>query len=77
MSYNIGQNIQYEHKLKDEIYKRGYTIQSFAEFIGIERHALINIFKNSGKSTRGDTINLISKGLDMPYEEVKELCKRI
>lgn len=58
--------------LKDEIYSRGYTIQSFAEECGISRFTLNNILNRSNK-VRGTTIYLIASTLDMSYEEVKAL----
>lgn len=66
--------IIYEHPLKNEIYKKGYTLYSFADEVGINRSTLNSIFKHENK-TRGDTIYLIAKGLNISYEKVSELCK--
>ena len=74
MSYNVGQYIKHEHPLKTEIYKKGFTISSFASRVGVDRWTLGNIFKNKSMP-RGDTINLIANGLEMPYEKVSRLCK--
>ena len=73
--YPIGHNIQYPHTLKDEIYKRGYTINSFAERVGISRYTLNNIFTGRHKP-RGDTMSWIAQALDLPYERVVEICSR-
>ena len=73
MSYKVGENIRIEHPLKTEIYKKGYTIKQFADLVGISRFTLNAYFTNR-HIARGDTINLISKGLDIPYEKVSELC---
>ena len=72
MSYSLGHNVRVEHKLKTEIYKRGYTIGEFANEIGINRWTLNHIFK--GSVPRGDTVYHISQGLKITYEEAKELC---
>lgn len=64
-----------EHPLKTEIYKKGYTIKSFADVIGINRLTLNCIFKHRNKSVRGDTIYRISEGLNIPYESVERLCQ--
>lgn len=73
MSYGIGKNIRITHPLKTEIYKRGYNIKQFAEKADITRWTLNHIF--NGNNPRGDTIYQISKGLDVSYEKVSELCK--
>lgn len=73
MSYKVGENIRVEHPLKTEIYKKGYTIKQFADLVGISRFTLNAYFTNR-HIARGDTINLISKGLDIPYEKASELC---
>ena len=73
MSYQLGRNIRYEHPLKTEIYKKGYTICSFADEIGINRATLNNIFTNQNR-VRGDTINLIAQGLNTSYERIQKLC---
>lgn len=73
MSYKIGDNVRFEHPLKREIYKQGYTIGSFADKADINRWTLNSIFK--GAKPRGDTIYNIAKGLNRSYEEVEELCK--
>ena len=74
MSYQLGHNVRYEHNLKTEIYKRGYTLSSFADMVGINRITLNRLFKAEHK-VRGDTIYLISKGLEMTYEKVEKLCQ--
>lgn len=74
MSYKLGNKIIYNHPLKTEIYKQGKTLCSFADEIGINRATLNAIFKQENK-TRGDTIYLIAKGLEMPYERVELLCQ--
>lgn len=72
MSYRIGKNVRITHPLKTEIYKRGINVSQFADMCDITRWTLNRIFK--GAAPRGDTIYLISKGLEMPYEEVEKLC---
>ena len=63
-------------KIKDEVYKRGYTIDSFCEKAGISRYTFMDI--NNGKhKPRGETIYLIAKALDIPYEDVKEYYEAI
>lgn len=58
--------------IKDEIYKRGWTIEKFCNHIGISRWTLMDI--NNGKhKPSGNTIYLIAKGLNLPYEQVKEM----
>lgn len=73
MSYRIGENVKINHPLKTEIYKKGLTVSQFADINGFNRITLNRIFK--GAVPRGDTIYLISKGLEMPYEEVERLCQ--
>lgn len=58
--------------VKDEIYKRGYTILEFCEKIGISRWTLMDICNGKHKA-RGTTIYLIAKGLEMSYEDVKQM----
>ena len=74
MSYSIGKNIRNAHPLKTEIYKRGYTIQDFANECGISRFTLNRIFKDL--KPRGDTINLISKELGISYERIEKICSK-
>ena len=64
----------YDHPLKREIYKKGFTIESFADYIGINRATIFNMCKKICR-TRGETIYLISEGLGMPYERVEQLCR--
>ena len=52
-----------EHQLKREIYKKGFTLEEFANVCGIRRETLCNIFKHKYKSTNGYTINVIAKNL--------------
>lgn len=73
MSYRIGANNRVNHPLKTEIYKKGLTVSQFADLNDLNRWTLNRIFK--GAVPRGDTIYLISKGLEMPYEKVEELCQ--
>lgn len=75
MSYKLGKNIRIEHPLKTEIYKHGYNITEFADIIGIDRWTLWHVFKNKSMP-RGDTVYMIAKGLEIPYEKVIELCQR-
>jgi transcriptional regulator with XRE-family HTH domain len=74
MSYQLGKNIIYDHPLKREIYKQGYTVEAFADKCGLHRKTIIDICKKQTR-TRGDTIFLLSKGLNMPYEKVEKLCR--
>ena len=62
------------HPLKTEIYKNGYTIESFALESGVSRFALNDIFNKKHKKVRGSTIYLISNTLQKPYEVIEELC---
>lgn len=61
-------------KLKDEIYKRGYTLIEFCNKAKISRFTLMSFFKGRNKKLRGDTIYLISVALDVPYETVVDWC---
>lgn len=74
MSYALGHNVRYEHPLKTEIYKRGYTITSFADKVGISRFTLTDAFTGRHK-LRGDTMSWIAEALNEPYEEVERLCQ--
>lgn len=61
------------NKLRKEIYKRGYTIESFADVSGVSSVGLHIILRGKYKTVKGYTIYNIAKGLDMTYEEVEEL----
>ena len=61
--------------IKDEIYKRGFTIEKFCDHIGISRWTLMRIYNGENKP-RGTTIYLIADGLKLPYEQVKEMLMR-
>ena len=61
--------------LKDEIYKTGNTVESFANLTGISRWGLMEIYQNKHKAVRGDSIKRIADGLGKPYEYVKELLE--
>ena len=74
MSYATGKNIRYEHPLKTEIYRKGYTIKSFADRVGISRFTLNDVFTGRHKP-RGDTISWIAEALNEPYEKVVEICQ--
>ena len=75
MSYQLGKNVRYQHPLKDEIYKKGYTIEAFANECEISKDTLYNIFKGSTRNISWFVLNAISDKLGMPYDETKELCK--
>ena len=60
--------------LLDEIYKRGYNINTFSDKIGICRQTIWACCKGINK-TRGDTIYLIANELQLPYETVKQMIE--
>lgn len=57
--------------LKKEIYKLGYTIESFANLTGVSRWTLMDIYLDKHKKIRGDSIKRIADGLEKTYEEVE------
>ena len=67
-----GRNM-YTHPLKDEIYRQGYTVTSFANKIYISRWTLNNIFKHAYRSNHKAIIELIAKGLDLPIKKVERM----
>lgn len=75
MSYSLGQNIRYHHPLKDEIYKKGYSLFQFSLECDIATKTLYNIFNGKTKKVRKATIELMSSVLGIPQSEVRELCQ--
>ena len=65
----------HKHPLKDEIYKRGFTIERFCLESDITKDTMYNIFKGKTKKVRGSTIYLMAQTLGLPYERVEELCQ--
>lgn len=74
MSYSLGQNIRYHHPLKDEIYKKGYSLFQFSLECDIATKTLYNIFNLKTKRVRKSTIELMSEVLGMSTREVRLLC---
>lgn len=62
------------HKLKSEIYKKGYNIAQFARVAQIDRKTLYALFEGKTHKLRGDVITLISGALKVDYEKAEELC---
>lgn len=60
--------------LRDEIYKRGHTIESFSSITGLSRWTIMMVCNKKTKP-RGDTIYLIAEGLNMPYDKVKRMIE--
>lgn len=75
MSYQLGKNVRYQHPLKDEIYKKGYTIEAFANECEISKDTLYNIFKGSTRNISWFVLNVISENLEISLDKTKELCK--
>lgn len=73
MSYQIGKNIRLQNKLKDEIYKRGYTIKEFADRVQINRLTMNYWFRGQQKPSRY-CIQVMADELNMPYKKVERLC---
>jgi len=67
--------IIYQHPLKDEIYRQGYSLTSFADVIGISRWTLNNIFKQRFKKNHTEIVRLIAKGLGLSVEETTKLIR--
>lgn len=63
-----------EHQLLDEIYKRGFTITGFCKQCGIDPSTIYDYIKGKKKGFKGGTIYTIATNLDMPYEEIKNIC---
>lgn len=63
-----------EHRLLDEIAKRGYTIKGFCNQTGIDSSTIYSYIKGRKKSMRRCTLAIIAKNLDMSYEEIKTIC---
>lgn len=76
MPYKLGKYVKLEHPLKTEIYKRGFTLSQFSKVSGVSLKCLNSIFTREFKTTRGDTIYCLAKGLGMEYDEVQKLCAR-
>lgn len=67
-----------DHPLKREIYKKGFTLEEFANVCEISRWTLNNIFvRKKVNKTRGSTIYIISKALELPYEKVEVMCNGV
>lgn len=66
--------MRYNSLIKQEIYKKGYTIESFCESVGINRHTIFNIEKKKHK-TRDVVKHIIADGLNISYERVCEICQ--
>lgn len=67
-----------EHRLLDEIAKRGYTIKEFCSKCGIDSSVIYTYIKGKKKkSMRRCTLAIIAKNLDISYEEIKEICPPI
>lgn len=67
--------IIYQHPLKDEIYRQGYTLTSFAEKIYISRWTLNNIFKQRFKKNHKEIVRLIAEGLNLSIEQTEKLIR--
>jgi len=67
--------IIYQHPLKDEIYRQGYTLTSFAEKICISRWTLNNILKYRYNTNQKETIRLIANGLGLSIEEAAKMIR--
>ncbi len=66
--------MRYDSQLKREIYKKGYTIEEFANKTGISRHTIYNIEKKKHK-TRDVIVECIADGLQIPYRRANEICQ--
>lgn len=66
--------MRYNSQLKREIYKKGYTIEAFANKTGISRHTIYNIEKQKHK-TRDEIIECIADGLQIPFRRASEICQ--
>lgn len=62
------------HKLKTEIYKRGYNITGFCGKCGIDPSVIYHYFSGRKKSLDGSTIYTLATNLNIPYEEVLDMC---
>ena len=66
--------MKYNHRLLDEINKRGYTITGFCSEKNIAPCTIYHLIEGRKKSLHGSTIYMIAEALNMPYEIVKEMC---
>lgn len=66
--------MRYKSSIKDKIYEKGYTIDSFCKRVGICKHTIFNIEKKKHKA-RPFTKELIAQGLNISYKEVNDLCR--
>ena len=62
------------HELQREIYKKGFNMYSFQKHSGISRETLYKLFEGKTKRLRGETINVISRALNIDFEEMERLC---
>lgn len=61
-------------KLKNEIYKHGYSIYKFALISGISLSTFNHYFRRKS-NLRGTTIYLIAETLNEPYEKIYEIVE--
>lgn len=61
--------------IKKEIYKTGFTLESFADYVGLNKPTIYNISNKRYQvyGTRGDTIQRIAYGLGKTYEETERI----
>ena len=62
-----------EHPLKRAIYDAGYNCDTFAQYSGVSRRTLMDIFKGHRK-TRVGTIDCIAEALNISYTRAEILC---
>lgn len=62
-------------KLKNEIYKKGYTITSFCKKTGVDKSTLYKFFEGRTKRFNGYTISQLAKALGKEYEEMLEILE--
>lgn len=59
-------------RIKYEMYDQGLTATEFAKHIGVSHRTLHSIFAKRFKSVSVPTMKAISRGLDVPLDELQE-----
>lgn len=67
----------YDHPLKTELKKRGYTYDEFADLAGISRDTIVNIVKGRYPRRHSYIIDSIAYGLKISHADAERIVNGV